>query len=180
MRGHYSKLSGKYKQEVGSAGFAHQIPHLYFVCYSKSMKYMGIDYGTKRIGVAVTDDGGTIAFPKVILGNTPKLFDELLDIIKTESIGGIVVGKSIDTHGNRNAIMDDIDVFVEELEKLSGKKIHMEEERFTSHFLKSFDFSKSIEKPISRKRTNGKEKLHQDAQAAASILQRFLDKKSYK
>jgi putative Holliday junction resolvase len=85
------------------------------------MKYMGIDYGTKRIGIAVSDDGGTIAFPRVILGNSPRLFEEILDIVRTESIDGIVVGKSIDTHGERNAIMDDIDVFVEELEKLSGK-----------------------------------------------------------
>lgn len=138
------------------------------------MKYMGIDYGTKRIGIAVSDDGGTIAFPRVILGNSPRLFEEILDIIRTESIDGIVVGKSMDTHGERNAIMDDIDVFVEELEKLSGKKIHMEEERFTSHFLKSFDFSKNIEKKTSRNRKN-KPAQAIDAQAAASILQRFLE-----
>lgn len=135
---------------------------------------MGIDYGTKRIGIAVSDDGGTIAFPRVILGNSPRLFEEILDIIRTESIDGIVVGKSMDTHGERNAIMDDIDVFVEELEKLSGKKIHMEEERFTSHFLKSFDFSKNIEKKTSRNRKN-KPAQAIDAQAAASILQRFLE-----
>ena len=135
---------------------------------------MGIDYGTKRIGIAVSDDGGTIAFPRVILGNSPRLFEEILDIIRTESIDGIVVGKSMNTHGERNAIMDDIDVFVEELEKLSGKKIHMEEERFTSHFLKSFDFSKNIEKRTSRNRKN-KPAQAIDAQAAASILQRFLE-----
>ncbi|HQV65081.1 MAG TPA: Holliday junction resolvase RuvX [Candidatus Paceibacterota bacterium] len=139
------------------------------------MKYMGIDYGTKRIGIAVSDDGGTIAFPRVILGNSPRLFEEILDIIRTESINGIVVGKSMDTHGERNAIMDDIDVFVEELEKLSGKTIHMEDERFTSHFLKSFDFSKNIEKPISRNRTKKPAQQSIDAQAAASILQRFLE-----
>lgn len=139
------------------------------------MKYMGIDYGTKRIGIAVSDDGGTIAFPRVILGNSPRLFEEILDIIRTESINGIVVGKSMDTHGERNAIMDDIDVFVEELEKLSGKTIHMEDERFTSHFLKSFDFSKNIEKPISRNRTKKSVQQSIDAQAAASILQRFLE-----
>lgn len=138
---------------------------------------MGIDYGTKRVGVAVSDEGASIAFPKVVLGNSPRLFDELLDIIKTESVDAIVVGKSMDTAGNRNAIMDDIDVFVEELEKLSGKTIHMEDERFTSHFLKSFDFSKSIEKPISRNRNKKPVQQAIDAQAAASILQRFLEKR---
>jgi putative Holliday junction resolvase len=145
--------------------------------YTDHMKYMGIDYGTKRIGIAVSDDGGTIAFPRVVIQNTPKLFAELLDIIKAESVEAIVVGKSMDQEGNRNIVMDDIDAFVEELEQLTNLKVHMEDERFTSHFLKSFDFTKSIEKPISRQRTNGKEKQYQDAQAAASILQRFLDKR---
>lgn len=138
---------------------------------------MGIDYGTKRIGIALSDDGGTIAFPHKIIENSKKLFQEIFEIITQEQIQEIVVGKSLDQIGNRNGLMDDIDVFVEELQKLSGKKVHMEDERFTSHFLKSFDFTKSIEKPISRKRTNAKEKQYQDAQAAASILQRFLDKR---
>jgi putative Holliday junction resolvase len=141
------------------------------------MKYMGIDYGLKRIGIAVSDDGGTIAFPKVVLQNSPKLFTEILEIIRSESVEEIIVGKSFNVEGNRNAIMDDIDVFVEELERLSGKKIHMEDERFTSHFLKSFDFSKSIEKPTSRNRNKKQQPQAIDAQAAASILQRFLEKK---
>ena len=138
---------------------------------------MGIDYGTKRIGIALSDDGGTIAFPHEIIDNSKKLFQEIFEIITREQVQEIVVGKSLDQVGNRNVLMDDIDVFVEELQKLSGKKVHMEDERFTSHFLKSFDFTKSIEKPISRQRTNGKEKQYQDAQAAASILQRFLDRR---
>ena len=138
---------------------------------------MGIDYGTKRIGIALSDDGGTIAFPHKIIENSKKLFQEIFEIITREQVQEIVVGKSLDQVGNRNVLMDDIDVFVEELQKLSGKKVHMEDERFTSHFLKSFDFTKSIEKPISRHRTNGKEKQYQDAQAAASILQRFLDRR---
>lgn len=139
---------------------------------------MGIDYGTKRVGIAIADDGGTIAFPRTVLENTTQLFNELLTIIHQEKITGIVVGKSMDQSGNRNMIMDDIDVFVEELEKLSGIKVVMEDERFTSHFLKSFDFTKSIEKPISRERRVQKKDTTIDAQAAASILQRFLDKKN--
>ncbi len=139
------------------------------------MKYLGIDYGAKRVGIAVSDDGGTIAFPRMILQNSPSLLAEILGIIDQEKIGGIVVGKSLDQEGRKNVIMDDIEAFVEELEKLSGKSVYMEDERFTSHFLKSFDFTKSIEKPVSRKRTNGKAPQAIDAQAAASILQRFLE-----
>lgn len=142
------------------------------------MKYMGIDYGLKRIGIAISDDGGTIAFPKKVLENTEKLFPEILDIIQQESVREIVVGKSLDQVGNRNAVMDDIDVFIEELQKLSGIIVQLEDERFTSHFLKSFDFTKSIEKPVTRERKVKQKDTAIDAQAAASILQRFLDKKN--
>lgn len=137
---------------------------------------MGIDYGTKRVGIALSDDGGTIAFPRVVIQNTQKLFTELLDLIKKESVQEIVVGKSTDQEGNRNLVMEDIDAFVEELEQLTTVKVHMEDERFTSHFLKSFDFTKSIEKPVSRERNKKQTGQTIDAQAAASILQRFLDK----
>lgn len=140
------------------------------------MKYMGIDYGTKRIGIAISDDGGTIAFPYKIIENSKKLFQEIIHVITEQQIKEVVVGKSLDQIGNRNGLMDDIDVFIEELQKLSGKKVIMEDERFTSHFLKSFDFTKSIEKPITRDR-NKKQSKPIDAQAAASILQRFLDKR---
>lgn len=146
----------------------------YFM-YTNYMKYMGIDYGTKRIGIALSDDGGTIAFPRVVIQNTSTLFTELINIIKSESVQEVVVGKSMDQQGNRNIVMEDIDAFVEELERLTKVKVYMEDERFTSHFLKSFDFTKSIEKPISRDR-NKKQVGNIDAQAAASILQRFLDK----
>jgi putative Holliday junction resolvase len=138
---------------------------------------MGIDYGTKRVGIAVSDENGSIAFPKKILTNNRELFSNILEIISNESITGIVVGKSLNQDGGRNAIMDDIDVFVEELQKLSSKVVHMEDERFTSHFLKSLDFTKSIEKPITRNRIKSPKNELLDAQAAASILQRFLDKK---
>jgi putative Holliday junction resolvase len=145
--------------------------------YWKDMKYMGIDYGTKRVGIAVSDDNGMIAFPRIILENTPKLLSEILEMIQSEGINEIVVGESLDQQGNRNAIMDDVDAFVGELEKLSGVMIHMQGEQFTSHFLKSFDFTKSIEKPVSRERKTSHTPQYQDAQAAASILQRFLDKR---
>ncbi len=138
---------------------------------------MGIDYGMKRVGIAVSDDGGTIAFPKKVLENSQNLFIEILEIVQQESVQGIVVGRSFDQTGNRNVVMDDIDVFVEELQKLSGITVELEDERFTSHFLKSFDFTKSIEKPISRERKVQKKDTAIDAQAAASILQRFLDKR---
>ncbi len=140
------------------------------------MKYMGIDFGSKRIGIALSDDGGMIAFPRTVILNSNTMLGEILEIIQNEGVQGIVVGKSLDQDGRRNIIMDDIDVFIEELQNLSHISVHMEDERFTSHFLKSFDFTKTIEKPVTRDRNKKPTLGDTDAQAAAAILQRFLDK----
>ena len=49
--------------------------------FTSRMKLLGIDYGEKRVGIALSDEGGTIAFPKNILDND----NELLKKIKTTS-----------------------------------------------------------------------------------------------
>lgn len=139
------------------------------------MKYMGIDYGSKRIGIAVSDENGTLAFPKETMQNSSMFLKELLALIDKENINEIIVGKSLDQDGKRNIIMDDIDAFVEQLERLSGKIVRLEDERFTSHFMRTFDFTKSVEKPISRNRTKKTPTKGLDSLAAAGILQRFLD-----
>jgi putative Holliday junction resolvase len=139
------------------------------------MKHLGIDFGTKRIGIALSDEQGTIAFPKEILQNSKNLIHDILTIITQENIGKIVVGKSIDQQGNRNSVMDQIDLFIQELQKNTDIPVFLQDEQFTSHFSKSFDFTKSIEKPISRSRTKKVKNTSHDAQAAAMILQRFLE-----
>ena len=51
------------------------------------MRYLGIDYGSKRVGLALSDEAGTIGFPHAILKNTRRLIDELRVIIAKENIG---------------------------------------------------------------------------------------------
>ena len=46
------------------------------------MRILGLDYGTKRIGIAISDDGGTLAFPKVILSNNLNIFKKLNEFLK--------------------------------------------------------------------------------------------------
>ena len=45
------------------------------------MKYLGIDYGTKTIGIAVSDAQGTIAFPRIELKNNSNLIKEIKNVI---------------------------------------------------------------------------------------------------
>ena len=57
-----------------------------------SGRFLGVDYGTKRIGVAISDENHTLAFTKDIVLNDKSTFDKLSEIIKKEKIGEIVVG----------------------------------------------------------------------------------------
>ncbi len=142
------------------------------------MKYLGIDYGTKRIGLAISDESGMMAFPRGILDGAKQgqvALAEILDTIKAEDIHEIVIGKSLDTAGGRNLIMDDIDVFAEELHKLSGLPVHLHDERFSSFAARAFDFSKSDSNANHRKNHDRVE--HIDDRAAAVMLQRYLDTK---
>lgn len=136
------------------------------------MKYLGIDYGTKRIGVAVSDESGSFAFPRQILSTGERALAELVDLIGSEGVGKIVVGKSVDLKGDRNAVMEDIDAFVEELYRLTGVPIELEDERFSSSAVRAFDWSK----PVATPRRSEKRPDPIDDRAAAVMLQRYLDK----
>lgn len=125
------------------------------------MKYLGIDFGMKRVGIAVSNAEGTIAFPRATLKNDDALPDEILKIIEAETIGAIVIGDTKALSGEPNPIVSlSADLFIEELQASVQVPIH-----------KVFEGWSSIE--ASRYAPKGKE--HDDAAAAAIILQRFLE-----
>ena len=126
------------------------------------MKYLGIDYGTKRIGVALSDDGGTMAFPYQVFANTPKLIDELETIIKKHGVAGVVVGESLDYSGKPNPIMEEIKAFAGDLKTKTGVAVQYEPEFLTSAQARHIQGDSHT----------------LDASAAAIILQSFLDKKN--
>jgi putative holliday junction resolvase len=124
------------------------------------MRYMGIDYGLKRVGVAVSDETGTFALPEKVLQNTPKLLDELNIIICDKNISTVILGESKNFKGQDNTIMPEIRAFKEKIENNLGKVVIFEPEFLTSHAAERFQ---------------GKNDLH-DASAAALILQSYLDR----
>jgi putative holliday junction resolvase len=127
------------------------------------MKYLGIDYGEKRVGVAISDESRALAFPYKVIenGKDKDLVEKILEIIQREEIGKIVVGESLDFSGQPNAVMKNIEKFVEELKKKTEAEICYEQEFLTSH---------------QAQQIQGKNEMH-DASAAAIILQSFLDRK---
>lgn len=146
----------------------------FILCYSAAMKYLGIDYGTKRTGVAISDESGKFAFPKTILSTGKQFLAEIVEMVQKEGVEKIVVGNSMTMSGERNAIMEDIDAFIEELYKLTGVPVDLEDERFSSSAVRSFDWSK----PVATPHRSGKTSEPIDDRAAAVMLQRYLDKQS--
>ena len=49
-------------------------------------KHLGIDFGSRRIGLAISDDTASVAFPYKIVNNTPRALDEILEIIQFEKV----------------------------------------------------------------------------------------------
>ena len=142
-----------------------------------SFKYLGIDFGTKRIGVAISDERGILAFPKEIVLNDADTFKRIGEIIKKENIKEIVVGESVDFSGKLNALSARIEIFILELTEKFGLSIHKQKE-----FLTSVEARKpgNVKSSLSQSQAHSKVKQIKsgriDASAAALILQRYLDK----
>jgi len=134
------------------------------------MKYIGIDYGTKKIGVALSDEGGSIAFPHSVVPAGPHALSAVAALIAENSVGGIVIGESRDFSGAANPVMEDIEQFKKDIEELSGLKSEYEQELFSSA-LAARQFAPEEK---SRKAHPSQDTL--DASAAAVILQSYLDR----
>ena len=72
------------------------------------MRYLGIDYGSKRVGLATSDEDGVFAFPYKVLKNDMALVDTVHNICGEEDISAIVIGESTDASGSPNKIMGSI------------------------------------------------------------------------
>ena len=145
-----------------------------------AMKYLGIDYGSKRVGVALSDDGGTLAFPKKIIANkgAASVVGEIRELCATEKVNEIVIGDSRDYHGRPNEIMKEIEAFSVLLQEEIRLPVHFQLEFMTSAQASRASAGGKPEGRMKEKTEGlkGDAKLI-DASAAAIILQSFLDKK---
>jgi putative Holliday junction resolvase len=123
------------------------------------MKYLAIDYGTKKVGIATSDDEGVFAFPCMIAPNDKSLIGDIKEIIKAMGIHEIVIGDSIDENGKPNEVMKEVRKFAVILENELDLPLHFEKEFMTS---------------LEARRFQGKHIV--DDSAAALILQRYLDR----
>jgi putative Holliday junction resolvase len=138
------------------------------------MKTLGIDFGSKRIGIALSDEDNTIAFPKSVIKNDSDAIKNVLEIIKSENIKEVVVGESLNQKGEKNKIFFMIEDFIAKILENFDIQIYKEKEFFTSF---EAHFRQGKERFNDRKtKINKTEEL--DAKSAAIILQRYLDRKN--
>ncbi len=142
------------------------------------MKYLGIDYGTKKIGLAKSDERGVIAFPFFVLAQGKGIVEKIAELIEQEGVEGLVVGKSLMQSGQENTLQREIERFAEDLRKRFPELIiSFQDERFSSANARSFLYGKgNIENERWTGALNEDKKKPIDAGAAAIILQRYLDK----
>ena len=141
------------------------------------MRIMGVDFGTKRIGIAISDENSVLAFPKQIVLNDANTFKNISEIIKKESISEIVVGESVDFSGKLNILSGRIELFIIDLKEKFGLPIHKQKEFLTSvEARKSKNQKKDFNQAQAHSRLKQKKSGRIDAGAATLILQRYLDK----
>lgn len=123
------------------------------------MRYLGIDYGAKRIGLALSDPGAQFAFPHETIPNDTTTLDRIRQVVKREEVGGIVIGDTRAANGEANPITEAAERFTRTLRRLHSD-VHVVSEAWSS---------------VEAARFAPKGAEHSDASAAAIILQRFLD-----
>lgn len=137
-------------------------------------RILGIDYGNKRIGLAVTDPLKIFASP---LGTIRTMdFEKFMaDYTKNEKIDELVIGYPVQMNNNPSESVKYIDPFLKKMKKLfPGVPTHLVDERFTSKIA----FQTMIEGGVKKK--DRRDKSMVDKISASLILQSFLDSRSNK
>lgn len=134
------------------------------------MRLLGIDFGRRRIGLALSDPTGTIASPLTTLerrgGAVP--WAELERLVALHEVGALVVGLPLDLAGTETPWTAEVRAFGEELARRTGRPVHWIDERLSS--VRAERAVRSLGLP--KRERERKERI--DAAAAALLLQNFL------
>jgi len=96
------------------------------------MRLLGIDYGLKRVGIALSDDKGMMAFPHEVIPNDHALLTYLERLVEREQVSLIVVGHSLNHAGNPNKVHERVEEFIQDLTLSLGLPIELEPEQYTT------------------------------------------------
>ncbi len=134
------------------------------------MRYLSIDYGTKRTGLALCDAGETIATPLTTIHGQEQLIEKIARLIEAENVESVVLGLPLNMDGSESAQTKLALKFGERLKGHLDIAVHLQDER-----LSSFGAEQKLG-PANL--TKGKMRQRLDAVAAAEILEMFLERKT--
>ena len=140
----------------------------------KFTRILALDYGAKRIGIALSDPLMIFAYPHKTIHNDNKTWDELTSLIKEKSIQKIILGYPYRENGKPSELSKIIEKFKDELEKRFRIEVIFWDERYTSSIAGEM-MLESVNKKSKRR-----DKGIIDMNAAAIILQEYLNEHKLK
>lgn len=137
------------------------------------MRYLGLDLGTKTLGIAISDKTGVIAsfYDSIRYDDEEQLIERIKNIVEKESVDKLVLGLPKNMNGSLGFRAEDTILFKEKLEKKIEKEIVLQDERLTTKVATDV----LIQADMSRK----KRKEVIDGISAVVILQGYLDRKEH-
>jgi putative Holliday junction resolvase len=134
-----------------------------------TMRVIAVDHGEKRIGLAISDETGTIANPLTVIKHVSRAIDAALvaTIASEQEAALIVIGQSFDEDGSPNLAGRRAARFAETLREQTNLSVELWDESFSTQKARAA----RIQMGVSRKKRSG----HLDQLAATVILQSYLD-----
>lgn len=138
-------------------------------CYDTPMRILGIDYGTRRLGLALSDPLGITAQPFSTMERTSKKreVEKLKEIISEYEVEQIVIGLPTGMNGSPGKLWDEVQQYITLLERTLGLEIHGWDERLTTTEAERMLIGADVSRKRRREVT--------DKIAAAIMLQAYLD-----
>lgn len=136
---------------------------------SSLKRILGIDYGSKRIGIAVSDPLGIIAQGVSVVANSSTMINEIKKLVHEYDVEMIVVGMPFNLKGEKGIKADEVDRFISQIEKELQIEVVCLDERLTSKM--AHQTLRDME--VKKKKRQDKGTI--DKMAAALILQGYLD-----
>lgn len=134
------------------------------------MRVLGIDYGQVRVGLAMTDPEGRMAFPRPAIARTTRdsLFEELAALVRAEGVEAVVVGLPLTLDGEDSLTTRQARNFAASLARRIPAPVHLMDERLSSAAAEAQLKEAGL---CSRKR-----KTRLDSQAAVQILETWISR----
>lgn len=132
-------------------------------------RILGIDYGTKRIGVAISDPLRIIAKGIAVISNTPAAISELEKLVREYKPEKIIIGMPLNLKGEKGLKAEEVEIFI----KLIENEIQIEVVRFDERFTSKIAQQTQRDMNVKKKARQVKGTI--DSMAAALILQGYLD-----